>query len=231
MFPSPNGFAFLLKLNNVPNLQVLANFEEILTHNSQFSYYGEPVMRKTETSPDDKLYRHKPSDTGFFEMVSETIKSGIEKIKIKKENITTGTKGLTSRKKRINLKEIKNKKFRKEARPTFKKDFFETSEKHSLDFYKMRRENPNLFECRQLSDLTKGNLPSIYNNKDELEDSILTNKELAASGKVNLVVSHPLSQETKGKETISGRETKPGLRETTGKVEPTKLPTFEHYSG
>jgi len=189
-------------------------------------------MRKLESSPDDKLYRHKVvEEAGLFEKISETFKSGVEKIKITKENLETRTKNLTSKKKRINLKEIKNKRFRKNARPTFKKDFFESSHKSSLDFLRLRRENPNLFEVRHFNDLAKGDLPSIYLSQNGLENVILDNKELAASGKVNLKVSQPLPSETKPGETILGRGMTTESRGRTSNIESTKLPTFEHYSG
>ena len=75
------------------------------------------------------LVRHPIKETGPKEIITESLKKVSEKAHILTQNLKTGTKYLTSTKKRTNLKDIKNKDFKKEARSTFKKDFFLKSEK------------------------------------------------------------------------------------------------------
>jgi len=189
LLPAPNGFSFLLRINNALNSQGLSNLETILKNRSNFSFQGEDVsMRKLETSPDDKLTRNIKKETGPMEIISETIKSGVQTIKNKVGTWKTGTKNLTSTKKRSNLKDIKNKNFKKTAHSTFKKDFFQSGSKLSHEFLQKRKENINLSQSRDLSDLSKSasNLPQMFVNKDELEEIILRQKDLSTQGSFNL---------------------------------------------
>ena len=175
LLPGLHGFSFRLKISTGSPV-ALKNLETILMNNSKMG-------GKLETSPDDKLVREKEKikDTGLLEKISETAKNIMEGIKTKTETLKTGTKNLTSTKKRIYLKDIKNKNFKKTATPTFKKDFFEKSTKETQDFLTRRRENPNLTKAVDFSDLRKtsdSSAPVEFINKFELEDAILNNKDI-----------------------------------------------------
>jgi len=237
ILPALNGFTFILKLSNIPNVQVLANFESILTANSNFSYRDlETPFRKIEASPDDGLTRHQPKDTtSVFTILSETVKAGVDKIKIKAETLTTGTKNINSKKKMVYLKDIKNRNFKKNAHSTFKKDFFESHEKMTQDFLKTRRENINLLQARNIEDLNKiSPAPEFFIAKEDIEESILNNKDLATSGKFVLL-------EKTGETKTVADYVKQGLMSTLGQnlarvtpVETEKLTNLEnmtHYQG
>jgi len=166
-FPALNGFTYRLKINNVHNNAALSNLESILATNSNFSTKGiTGIPRKLEASPDDKLTRHyKQKETGPTEVIKGVLKQGIEKVKIASGTLKHGTKNLTSRKHKLELKDIKNKNFRKTAKPTFKKDFFTNGEKQSKEFLEKRMSNKNLTEYREFKDLLKTSdsmAPSLY---------------------------------------------------------------------
>jgi len=185
-FPALNGFTFRLKINNIQNSAALANFENILETNSNFSRKGKIEIRKLEASPDDKLFRHqKEKESGPTEVIKEVLKQGFEKLKIAGESLKSGTKKLTSRKKKMNLKDIKKRNFRRDAKSTFKKDFFSSGEKASRDFLEKRRSNLNLREIRDYKDLLKTSdsmAPSLYLWRVEVEEAILNNKDLIKQG-------------------------------------------------
>jgi len=183
ILPAMNGFSFILKVSNVANMPALTNLETILHENTRFSFKGEDMgPRKMEASPDDKLTRHQMKDvrTGLMEMGSEKIKEGVEKIKVKKTTMGTSTLNLMSKKRRSNLKEIINKDFKKEAKSSFKKDFFETSKKKCDEFYKARRENYNMTQVLNMETMMKVKDPAkFYVNKNEIEEIILRSKDMA----------------------------------------------------
>jgi len=235
ILPALNGFTFILKLNNIPNVQVLANFETILTNNSNFSYRGlEMPFRKIEASPDDKLSRHKPQETtSIFNIISESVKAGVEKIKITAETLTQGTKNINSKKKMVLLKDIKNKNYKKNAHSTFKKDFFENHEKMTQDFLKMRRENINILQARNIEDMNKiSPTPEFFIAKEDIEEAILNNKDLAITGKFVML------EKTEKTKTVADYM-KQGLMSTFGQnlartaaqnVETQKLEPFENIT-
>ena len=175
--PGPNGATFNLKIAK-PG-QALGNLDSILEG-----------MRKLEASPDDKLVRmqmKKPADTGAKEVITETIKQAVHKVQNKVATFKTGTKNLTSTKKRINLKDIKTKNFRKDAHSRIKKDFFKSSEKLTQEFNLRRKENANLNQARKFDELKKTSHASIfYIPQADLEESILKNKDIAQAPKTNL---------------------------------------------
>jgi len=239
ILPALNGFTFILKLNKIPNVQALANFESVLTNNSNFSYKGlEMPYRKIESSPDDKLMRHKPQETSIFDIISETVKFGVEKMKVAAETFTAGTKNINNKKKIVYLKDIKNKNYRKTAHSTLNKNFFESHEKMTQDFLKMRRENINLIQARGIEDINQVSpAPEFFIAKEDIEEAILNNKDLATSGKFVMLMK---SGETKsladylkqGFIEASLTLGEPVIR--TAPVEGQKLPAFEnmiHYQG
>jgi len=178
LLPGLHGFSFRLRINKFASQDALKNFETILLNNSRMG------GKMLETSPDDKLMRSRPKDTSIMDKVTATAKNIMETIKTKTETLKTGTKGITSTKKRSNLKEIKNKNFKKTAHTTFKKDFFESNMKLTQDFLQRRRENPNLSSTRDFSDLRKvsdSNAPVEFIPRVEIEEAILNNKEIVMS--------------------------------------------------
>jgi len=180
VLPALNGFTFHLRINSIPSESILKNFETILMNNSRFSMKGQDAMlTKLEKSPDDKLSRKKGTETSFMDKVSATAHSIIDSIKAKTETIKASTKSAASTKKRSNLKDIKNKDFKKTAHSTFKKDFFQSHEKMTTDFLTMRRENPNLSHAMEFAELRKATkAPAHFVHKEELENSILNNKDI-----------------------------------------------------
>jgi len=172
--PGTNGATFNLRILGNPSQDSLKNLETILMNNSRLG------GKALEASPDDKLTRSKPKETSLMDQVSHTAKNIIDSIKAKTETIKTGTKNITSTKKRTHLKDIKNKNFKKSAHSTFKKDFFQSGEKMTQDFLSKRRDNYNLNHALDFSELRKvnSNAPVQYLLKDELEDCILNNKDV-----------------------------------------------------
>lgn len=191
LMPGLNGFFFRLRIEGGSN-EGLSNFETILSNNSNFSIKGqETAFKKLEASPDDKLMRTTKKETSFANMASETIKLGIEKAKIAGKTLKDGTKNIDSRKKMMNLKDIKNKNFRKEAKSSFQKDFFTSSGKLATDFHKMRRENANLNQLKDFKELAKFTGPMFYLPREDIEESILNNKDLAGKGSFNMSMTQP----------------------------------------
>jgi hypothetical protein len=193
ILPSSNGFSFQLRLHKISSLPALSNFETILNHNSSFSFKGEEInpLKKIETSPDDKLVRHLQKETGPKEMITEMVKSGIEKIKVITESFKSHTKGLKSTKKRMNLKDIKKRSFRKTAKPTIKKDFFTCNEKLTEEFLSRRKSNLFLTQSRDFESLkhfSEGDLPTMFIRREEIEEAILVNKDIASRGNFTLVM-------------------------------------------
>jgi len=173
--PGMNNSTFNLKIMGSPSQDTLKNFETILMNNSRFG------GKTLETSPDDKLVRSKPKDTNLMDKVTETAKNIVDSIKAKTETMKTGTKHLTSTKKRTHLKDIKNKDFKKTSHSTFKKDFFESQEKLTQGFFNKRRENYNLTHAVDYSDLKKTTCckaATFFIPKEEVEEAILNNKDI-----------------------------------------------------
>jgi hypothetical protein len=235
--PGLNGFSYLLKIR-FPNTQSLANFENVLCHNSNFAYKGEEApFRKYETSPDDGVHRLSKEKTSLLEKVSETMKAGMEKIRVKTETFKTGTKDINSRKKMVHLKDIKNKNFKKNAHSTFKKDFFKNSEKLSDDFLRMRRENLSMTQTQNFEDLSKTHGPSIYVARCDIENNILKNKDLACSGQCNIIPSIFTEKKdipnvqtvSPGKQTIAGRQ--PKLSDAPGHIVTMMMGGFDSFEG
>ena len=160
----------------------LKNFETILMNNSRFAMkQNVSMMSKAEKSPDDKLMRHKGKETSMMDKVTETAKNIMENIKAKTETIKMGTKHIDSTKKRTHLKDIKNKNFKKTAHTTFKKDFFDTHQKMTMDFMNKRKENPNMRNVMDFNDLKKtheNKAPAHFIFKEDLEEFILNNKDI-----------------------------------------------------
>jgi len=191
ILPSSNGFSFHLRLNKISSLPALSNLETILNHNSSFSFKGEEtnLFKKIETSPDDKLVRH-PKETPK-EIISGIVKSGVEKIKSITESFKSKTKGPKSTKKRTYLKDIKRRSFRKCAKPTIKKDFFTCSEKCTEEFLSRRKTNPFLTQSRDFESLkhvSESDVPTMFIRRDEIEEAILNNKDIATRGNFTLVM-------------------------------------------
>ncbi len=175
VLPGLNNSSFNLRILGSPSQDTLKNFETILMNNSKFG------GKTLSASPDDKLVRHRPKDTTLMDKVTETAKQIIEKIHVKTETIKTGTKNITSTKKRSNLKDIKNKDFKKDAHSTFKKDFFEAHHKITNNFLTKRKENPNLTHAADFSELLKtsdNKAPAHFIHKLDLEESILNNRDI-----------------------------------------------------
>jgi len=183
--PALNGFVYTLKINNGAT-EALTNFDVILSNNASFSLEkgGKPI-KEVEKSPDDKVVRHQLKNTGAKEVVSETIKGIVESVKVKAATMKTGTKNLTSTKKRINQDSIKTKDFKSTAHSSFKKDFFKSAEKASQQFLNRRKENSNLSQAKEFDALKKtstSKAPVFYICKEEIEEAILNNKDLATRG-------------------------------------------------
>jgi len=180
--PGLHGFEFKLKINSMPSQDALKNFETILMNNSRFAMkQQDSMMTKAEKSPDDKLMRHKGKETSMMEKVTETAKHIIDSIKAKTETLKHGTKHIDSTKKRTHLKDIKNKDFKKTAHSTFKKDFFETHQKMTMEFLNKRKENPNMSHAMEFNDLKKtseNKAPAHFIFKEDLEEFILNNKDI-----------------------------------------------------
>jgi len=234
ILPSSNGFSFHLRLNKISSLPALSNFETILNHNSSFSFKGEELnpFKKIEASPDDKLFRHL-RETGPKEFITEMVKKGIEKIKVVTESFKSHTKGLKSTKKRVNLKDIKRRNFRKLAKPTIKKDFFSCNEKLTEEFFSLRKTNPFLTQSRDFESLkhcSESEVPIMFIRRDEIEESILNNKDIATKGNFTLVMpteKKPLFTEDRSREINRDRPMPTQSAQS-------KMPGFEgmtHYEG
>lgn len=196
LLPGLNGFFYRLRIESASN-ETIKNFETILSNTSNFSIKGqESTFRKTETSPDDKLVRSAKKESSFMNTASETMKQVTEKAKIAVKTIKTGTKGIDSRKKMVNIKDIKNKNFKKEARSTIKKDFFTSLEKLTNDFLRMRKENPNLTTMKDFKELSKMTGPTLYIPREDIEEAILNNKDLASKGNFNMSMTMPEQRRT-----------------------------------
>jgi len=171
--PALNGFVFNLKINN-GSTEALSNFDTILSN-----------LKEVEKSPDDKLVRHQLKNTGPKEVVSETIKQMVENVKVKAATFKTGTKNLTSTKKRINQSDIKTKDFKTTAHSSFKQDFFKSAEKASQTFLQRRKENANLSSAKEFDALRKtssSHAPVFYICREDIEEAILNNKDVATRG-------------------------------------------------
>jgi len=119
-----------------------------------------------------------------MQVISDTAKSFAKKVNT---TIKSGTKYLTASKKKTTPKELTTKDFRGTAKATFKKDFFQASEKLSQEFMRLRKENPNMTEAREFSSLRSSSGPSLYLRKDEVENSILDAKDIFTQGKFETV--------------------------------------------
>lgn len=144
--------------------EALKNFETILSNNSRFYFNGEPgPERQLDLSPTDKLIRRPSKETGPKEVISEIVKNIIEKVKISTKTMRSHTKNLSSVKKRVDLKDIKNKDFKKDAHSSFKKGFFESHQKETEEFLHRRRDNVNLSKTRKYEEIQKThNVPTLY---------------------------------------------------------------------
>lgn len=183
--PGPNGFCYILRINSYGSQAGLENFESILQDCSKFSWKGDVHHGHLEASPDDKLQRHLKKETGMMQVIGENLKQGLHVIKNKIETVKTGTKNLTSRKKALDLKSIKNKNFRKNAKSSFKKDFFQAGEKLSQEFLKLRQSNLNMTMGKSYNELLKTSdtqAPSFWLPKEHLEDTILNFRDISNKG-------------------------------------------------
>lgn len=210
--PGPNGSVFNLAIDSCGSDQGFENLDAILQDCSKFSWKGQPHTGKLDQSPDDKLTRHLKKETGFKEMISESFKHSLQSIKNKIGTIKQGTKNMNSRKKMIDIKTIKNKNFRKEAKTTFSKDFFESGEKLSREFMKARSENLNLTLPKSYKELlSDSQAPALYFWKEELEEAILNYRDIASKGGFDL--EKTAGQRTELTEAIRGgmKEMKEGL--------------------
>jgi len=183
--PALNGFTYTLKISGGAT-EALTNLDVILSNNASFSLEkgGKPI-REVEKSPDDKVVRHQLKNTGAKEIIAEKAKALAEAINVKVATMKTGTKNLTSTKKRINQDSIKTKDFKSTARSTFKDDFFKSAEKASQQFISRRKENSNLNQAKEFDALKKtgsSHAPVFYICREDIEEAILNNKDLAARG-------------------------------------------------
>ena len=190
VLPAANGFFFRLRIGSVTNLQPITNLETIFANNANFTFRGEDApFRKLEVSPDDKVVRptHAYKEAGVFDKMSETLKQVVDKVKISTETLKTGTKNITSTKKRIDQKTIKTSDFRKSAKSSLNKKFFESAEKETREFMELRKGNSNLSMQKDLSELIKSaKAPTVYIGKEDIEEEILNNKDLAVKGSFNM---------------------------------------------
>lgn len=181
VLPAPNGFSFILRINDPKTDEGIHNFETILHKNSRFSVEGEGTPKHVEMSPDDKVNRHPLKKTGSIEIITGIVKGLIDKVKITSKTHQTKTKNLSSTKNKVILKDIKNKDFRKDAHSTFKKGFFESYGQETLEFLQKRMENPNLYHDKGLEELhntTEKSAPTLFIEKEDIEEAILKNKEM-----------------------------------------------------
>lgn len=168
--PGRNGFHYSLRINCYGSIEGLENFETILQECSQFSWKGEAHHGRLEHSPDDNV-RHSKKETGLIEVIGEHWKHGVHALKSKVKTIQTGTKDLTSRKRMVDLKAIKNKNFRKNAKSTFRKDYFLNHEKLSQEFFDLRKLNLNMTLPKTFQDLIdtpESQVPALYFPKVEV---------------------------------------------------------------
>lgn len=181
ILPALNGYSFTLRITAPNSIQALSNLDTLLQNSCRFSSKGQEILRKVEASPDDKLVRQPKKNTGAKEVISETFKHVIKKVENKAATLKTGTKYLSSTKKRTNLKDLKNKNFRQEATSRIKKDFFKTEEKLSCEFRQRRKDNLNLVQLKEFNDLLNTSdkkAPTLYIPREELEEAILNNKDI-----------------------------------------------------
>jgi len=183
LLPGLGDSSYRLTLSQLPNTEGLANFETILNHNTNFSANGEEnTLRRLEASPDDKLVRHTGpihKEAGLKATISEALKTATDKVKATAGSFK-GSKGLP-KKKRSNLKDIKARDFKNEAKSTFKKNYFEATGKLSQEFLNRRKDNINLSQVREFNDLRKtadNAAASFFIRKEELEGAILNIKDL-----------------------------------------------------
>jgi len=185
-FPALNGYCYKLRINGSGN-SALSNFDNILSNFSNYSVKGTDLLpSKLEVSPDDKLYRHqKEKEIAPTGKILGVLKQGIDKVMHATESFKPSTKKLVSRKKKYDLKDIKNKNFRKEAKSTFNKNYFSNGQKQSKEFLEKRKNNTNLSQNKEFKELlktTESNAPALYLWKVELEEAILNNKDLINQG-------------------------------------------------
>jgi len=241
LFPAKNGY-FQLTINKIPNLQLLTNFETILTNNANLGFKLEDfsIRRTLEASPDDKVIRHitKERETGPKEIITGMMKQAKEAIKAKYETLTMGSKNLTSRKKALDLKAVKNRNFKKSAHSTFKKDYFSITEKLSNDFLEQRKKNINMNQARSYNDLRKTSGPVLYFCKEEMEQAILLNKDIAVLNNSFQSGFNPLMADIRGRvggmPQVGRGQNITGTQRQQGEilVNRDKIPeSMTHYSG
>ena len=169
-FPGHNGFWYNLRVNWYGSSQGLQNFESILQEYTKFSWKGEAHHGRVEQSPDDKLVRR--SEKEVQQVSGKDIPCHPKKIEMEGE---TETKNLTSRKEFMDLRDIKYRNFRKEAKSTIGKNFIESEKKSSQEFINLRKSNLNMSLTKSLEDLLKTSetqVPSLYLPKEEVSDVI-----------------------------------------------------------
>jgi len=169
--PAPNGFTYKLIFNN-PSTQAFSNLETILSNNAKFG------DRKLSASPDDKIGR---KVSGHREVtVAGLIKAGVDKVKeVTKDLTATKKKPIT--KKRLMPDSIKNKNFKKEAKATFKKNYFETEKALTKKFNEHRTDNVNLKDIKEIADLKKTTdkiASTLFLKKEGVEEAIIRQKDL-----------------------------------------------------
>jgi len=242
--PALNGFHFDLKIMNIHSSEALLNLEAILRENAGFYYKGEEIaFRKMDASPDDKLMRMKPQGMmdkmgEKMDMMGKEIKMGMDKMKnMKISGKEMKIQGMDSRK-RVMIKDIKRRNFKREAHASFKKDWFESHEKMTKDIHVMRKHNFANFKPRNIDEIRHADhLPLMYLNREDVEESILRNKDMASIGKFNLSHDMPKKEEKKGlmsqikeglhdmKEAITGRVNKADIPMEQNKID------LDHYQG
>ena len=168
--PGRNGFHYNLRINCYGSAEGFENFETILQECSQFTWKGEAHHGRLEHSPDDNV-KHAKKESGLIEVIGQQLKQGVQSLKSKVKTIQTGTKNLTSRKKKLDIKAIKTKNFRKNAKSTFRKDYFLSHEKLSQDFFNLRKSNINMILPKTFQDLLdtpESQVPALYFPKEEV---------------------------------------------------------------
>lgn len=186
LLPTLNGFTYRLIITN-PTTPAFENLEVILNNSTNFTLGDTPGPR--ERSPDDKMRRpvthSKDITTGITSAkptstITGLLKSGFEKVKHGVMGLG-GTKNLTTTKRRVMMSDIKTKDFRSEAKPTFKSTFFGDEYNLTQKFLGLRETNPNNLESKEFKELKKfsdSTLPSLYLNKEDLEEHIYRQKDL-----------------------------------------------------
>jgi len=228
--PGLNGFSYNLRIRRIQSSEALHNLETIFNEQSSFYFEGEDnTFRKIEASPDDKLTRQMKKESSTMNTMKEKVNLGMEKAKTVGKTMKGSTKHVGSTKMRLNPSDIKNKNFKDTAHSTFGHNFFEDHEKMTKDVHVMRKHNFSNFKQRSIDELRKADhLPILYLHKDDVEETILSHKDLAGVGKFH-IGDVPEKEEKKTGLMSSIKQEFSHIKETlTGRVNKAEKPLDEH---